>query len=51
MRSDLVGFLQRATQAEQNAYLKQLRRRKPPKLGEPVAGPEPVYEIQVNTVY
>lgn len=50
-RSDLGGFLQRAMPAEQNAYLKQLRRRKPPKPGEPVAGPEPVYEIQVDTVY
>lgn len=28
-----------------------MRRRKPPKPGEPVAGPEPVYEIQVNTIY
>ena len=37
--------------AEQNAYLKQLRRRKPAKPGDPVAGPEPVCEIQVNTVY
>jgi hypothetical protein len=43
-RSDLVGFLQRATPAEQNAYLKQLRRREPAKPGDPVAGPEPVYE-------
>lgn len=40
-RSDLGGFLQRAMPAEQNAYLKQLRRRKRPKPGEPVAGPEP----------
>jgi len=50
-RADLVGFLQHATPEEQNAYLKQLRRKKPPKPGEPVAGPDPVYEIQVNTVY
>lgn len=50
-RADLIGFLQRATPEEQSAYLKQMRRRKPPKLGEPVAGPDPVYEIQVNTVY
>ncbi|XFC39469.1 hypothetical protein ACEF39_002493 [Stenotrophomonas indicatrix] len=50
-RADLLGFLQRATPEEQNAYLKQLRRKKPPKPGEPVAGPDPVYEIQVNTVY
>lgn len=50
-RSDLIGFMQTATQEEQNAYLKQLRRKKPPKPGEPVAGPDPVYEVEVNTVY
>lgn len=50
-RSDLMGFMQTATQEEQKAYLKQLRRKNPPKPGEPVAGPDPVYEVQVNTVY
>lgn len=50
-RSDLIGFMQTATPEQHKAFLKQMRRKKPPKPGEPIAGPDPVYEVEVNTVY
>lgn len=50
-RSDLVGFLQRATPEEQKEYQKKLRRKTAPKPGQATVGPEPVYEIQVSAVY
>lgn len=50
-RADLVGFLQTASPQDQQAYVKQLRRKRAPKPDEPRAGPEPVFEVNVNEVF